>query len=124
MKKIFIIVFGALILTGCNNVDDILPIQQEVNPSLQITNKVGIKLSNAFVTNEVSMNVKIENAGKAVIRITDISNRVVSKEEVDLKVGDNILSVYTTALPSSAYRIALYDNKGIRLGITDFNKIN
>jgi hypothetical protein len=124
MKKIFIIVFGALILTGCNNVDDILPIQQEVNPSLQITNKVGIKLSNAFVTNEVSMNVKIENAGKAVIRITDISNRVVSKEEVDLKVGDNILSVYTTALPSSAYRIALYDNKGVRLGITDFNKIN
>ena len=124
MKKIFIIVFGALILTGCNNVDDILPIQQEVNPSLQIANKVGIKLSNAFVTNEVSMNVKIENAGKAVIRITDISNRVVSKEEVDLKVGDNILTVYTSALPSSAYRIALFDAKGLRLGITDFNKIN
>jgi hypothetical protein len=124
MKKIFIIVFGVLILTGCNNVDDILPIQQEVSESLKITDKVGIKLSNPFVTNEVSMNVKIENPGKAVIRITDISNRVVSKEEVDLKVGDNILNVYTSALPSSAYRIALFDSKGVRLGITDFNKIN
>jgi len=124
MKKVFIVVFGALILTGCNNVDDILPIQQEVSESLQITDKVGIKLSSAFVTSEVSMNVKIENPGKAVIRITDISNRVVSKEEVDLKVGDNILKVYTTALPSSAYRIALYDAKNVRLGITDFNKIN
>ena len=124
MKKVFIIVFGALILTGCNNVDDILPIQQEVSESLQITDKVGIKLSTAFVTSEVSMNVKIENPGKAVIRITDISNRVVSKEEVDLKVGDNILKVYTTALPSSAYRIALYDANNVRLGITDFNKIN
>lgn len=124
MKKIFIIVFGVLFLTGCNKVDDILPIQQDVNSSLQITNKVGIKLSSAFVTSEVSMNVKIENAGKAVIKITDISNRVVSKEEVDLKVGDNILKVYTSALPSSAYRIALYDGNGVRLGITDFNKIN
>lgn len=124
MKKVFIIVFGALILTGCNNVDDILPVKEEVSESLQITDKVGIKLSTAFVTSEVSMNVKIENPGKAVIRITDISNRVVSKEEVDLKVGDNILKVYTTALPSSAYRIALYDANNVRLGITDFNKIN
>jgi hypothetical protein len=124
MKKVFIVVFGALILAGCNKVDDILPIQENVSESLKITDKVGIKLSSAFVTSEVSMNVKIENAGKAVIKITDISNRVVSKEEVDLKVGDNILKVYTTALPSSAYRIALYDANNVRLGITDFNKIN
>ena len=124
MKKIFIVVFGVLFLTGCNNVDVILPMEQSVTESLKITDKVGIKVSNPFVTKEVSMNVKIENAGKAVIKITDISNRVVSKEEVDLKVGDNILKVYTSALPSSAYRIALYDGNGVRLGITDFNKIN
>lgn len=124
MKKIFIVVFGVLFLTGCNNVDVILPMEQSVTESLKITDKVGIKVSNPFVTKEVSMNVKIENAGKATIKITDISNRVVSKEEVDLKVGDNILTVYTSALPSSAYRIALFDANGVRLGITDFNKIN
>ena len=42
---------------------------------------------------------------------------------LDVKVGDNILKVYTTALPSSAYRIGLFDAKGNQLGITDFNKI-
>lgn len=124
MKKVFIIVFGALTLAGCNMDNEILPSTQQVTPELQITNKVGIKVSNPFVTNEVSMNVKSDFAGKAVIKITDIANRVVSKEEVEVSVGDNILKVYTTALPSSAYRIALYDVKGVQLGITDFNKIN
>jgi hypothetical protein len=37
--------------------------------------------------------------------------------------GDNILKVYTTALPASAYRIALYDANGNMIGITDFNKL-
>jgi hypothetical protein len=40
-----------------------------------------------------------------------------------VKVGDNILRVYTSALPSSAYRIALYDAADNMLAITDFNKI-
>ena len=124
MKKVFIIVFGALTLVGCNMDNEILPSAQQVTPELQITNKVGIKVSNPFVTNEVSMNVKSDFAGKAVIKITDIANRVVSKEEVEVNVGDNILKIYTTALPSSAYRIALFDVKGVQLGITDFNKIN
>jgi hypothetical protein len=48
---------------------------------------------------------------------------VVSKSTSEVKVGDNILRVYTSALPSSAYRIALYDVAGNMLGITDFNKI-
>jgi hypothetical protein len=124
MKKVFIIVFGVLTLAGCNMDNEILPSTQQVTPELQITNKVGIKVSNPFVTNEVSMNVKSDFAGKAVIKITDIANRVVSKEEVEVNVGDNILKIYTTALPSSAYRIALFDVKGVQLGITDFNKIN
>jgi hypothetical protein len=41
-----------------------------------------------------------------------------------VKAGDNILKVYTSALPSSAYRIGLFDSKNKQLGITDFNKIN
>ena len=57
------------------------------------------------------------------IKILDIANRVVSKETMNVVAGDNILKVYTTALPKSAYRIALYDSNGNILGITDFNKI-
>jgi hypothetical protein len=70
------------------------------------------------------MNVKLENAGNVTIKIMDISNRVVSKEQVNVKAGDNLLKVYTSALPSSAYRIGLYDSNNNLLGITDFNKIN
>jgi len=48
---------------------------------------------------------------------------VVSKEQLEVKVGDNIVKVYTSALPSSAYRIGLFDNQGNMLAITDFNKL-
>jgi adenosine/AMP kinase len=69
------------------------------------------------------MNVKSDISQSVTIKIFDISNRVVSKETVSVNTGDNILKVYTSALPSSAYRIALYDSKGNQLGITDFNKL-
>lgn len=122
MKKVFI-VLGLTILAGCTKEQDILPNVQQVTPDLVIANSVGIKLQTPFVTSEVAMNVKSQVAGTATIKILDIANRVVSKETVTLKVGDNILKVYTSALPSSAYRIGLYDSKGNQLGITDFNKL-
>ena len=122
MKKLVVSIFGLLFLVGCvkDDFEPITPISQD----LKITNNVGIKLQSAFVTGAVAMNVKLETAGTATIKILDISNRVVSKEVVDVKVGDNILKVYTSALPPSAYRIGLYDSNNILLGITDFNKIN
>jgi hypothetical protein len=69
------------------------------------------------------MNVKMETAQSVTIRIFDITNKVVSRETVSVKAGDNILKVYTSALPSSAYRIGLFDNKNNQLGIVDFNKL-
>jgi hypothetical protein len=69
------------------------------------------------------MNVKSDVAQTVTIKIFDIGNRVVSKSTSDVKVGDNVLKVYTSALPSSAYRIGLYDSNGKQLGITDFNKL-
>jgi hypothetical protein len=122
MKKILIVVLMAIGLSGCYKDDLIDPIV-EVKKELQIQNAVGLKLESAFVTTEVAMNVKLETAQSVTIRIFDISNRVVSKETINAKAGDNILKVYTSALPSSAYRIGLYDSKGNELGITDFNKL-
>ena len=124
MKKLFLIMLISITLTGCYK-DDIFPINaQEVTPELKIASSVGIKLQSAFVTSEVAMNVKSEVGGTVTIKIFDISNKVVSKENVTLKVGDNVLKVYTSALPSSAYRIGFYDLSGKEMGITDFNKIN
>ena len=123
MKKILSIVLLSTILTGCYK-DDILPTSQLVSEDLKMTSSIGIKLQSAFVTSEVAMNVKIETAGSVTIKIFDISNRVVSKETMNVVAGDNLLKVYTNALPSSAYRIGLFDSNGKQLGITDFNKIN
>ena len=124
MKKICAIVVMAALFVGCRKSDFITPQPPVVaSNELKITNAVGIKLQSAFVTTEVAMNVKSNVAQTATIKIFDISNRVVSKETVNVVAGDNILKVYTNALPSSAYRIGLYDANGNQLGITDFNKL-
>jgi hypothetical protein len=70
------------------------------------------------------MNVKLEKSGTVTLKIFDIGNKVVSKETINVKEGDNVLKIYTSSLPSSAYRIGLFDNSGTMLGIADFNKIN
>ena len=115
-------VFVSTILTGCYK-QDIVPAPQSVSEELKMTSSVGIKLQTAFVTSEVAMNVKTETAGSVTVKIFDIANRVVSKETMNVVSGDNLLKVYTNALPSSAYRIGLFDSNGKQLGITDFNKV-
>jgi hypothetical protein len=123
MKKILSLLFVSVLLTGCYK-DDILPTPQSISEDLKMTSSVGIKLQTVFVTSEVAMNVKTETAGSVTVKIFDISNRVVSKETMNVVAGDNLLKVYTNALPSSAYRIGLFDSNNKQLGITDFNKIN
>jgi hypothetical protein len=123
MKKVLLVLFGVIILVGCRK--SLIDIIQPVNPNaeLKMSATAGIKLQSQFVTSEVAMNVKLETAGNVTVKILDIANRVVSKEVMYANSGDNILKVYTTALPASAYRIALYDANGKMIGITDFNKL-
>jgi hypothetical protein len=108
---------------GCTKTDFITPQPPVVGSELKINSTVGIKLQSPFVTSEVAMNVKSETAQTVTIKIFDISNRVVSKETMSVKAGDNIVKVYTSALPSSAYRIGLFDASNKMLAITDFNKL-
>ena len=122
MKK-SLLILGLITLMGCAKNVPIAVLPQPINPDLAITSSVGIKLQTVFVTTEVSMNVKSQIPQTVTVKITDISNRIVSKSTSYVKTGDNILTLYTTALPSSAYRIAIYDDKGNMLAITDFNKI-
>ena len=122
MKKVSLVLFGLILLVGCRKVD--IPAQpQVISDNLKISSSVGLKLETPFVTSEVAMNIKSDVNQTVTVKIFDISNRVVSKSTSEVKVGDNILRVYTSALPSSAYRIALYDMAGNMLTITDFNKI-
>ena len=123
MKKILSIVLLSTILVGCYK-EDMVFTPQSVSEDLKMTSSVGIKLQSSFVTSEVAMNVKTETDGSVTVKIFDISNRVVSKETMNVVAGDNLLKVHTNALPSSAYRIGLFDSNNKQLGITDFNKIN
>ena len=121
MKKL-VLFLTIMVIVGCTKTPLIPELPKPVDNSLKIESSVGIKLQSPFVTSEVAMNVKVETAQTVTIRIMDIANRVVSKEETYLNTGDNILKVYTAALPASAYRIGLFDKNGVQLGITDFNK--
>lgn len=122
MKKITIVILIAMLASSCYK-EDILPVSEIVSQDLQINKASGIKLATTFVTDEVSMNVKMESSGTVSVKILDITNKVVSKETMQISAGDNILKVYTRALPKSAYRIALYDSGNNLIGITDFNKL-
>jgi hypothetical protein len=122
MKKICLIAVTAILFMGCTKTEIVVP-QPTAGSELKINSAVGIKLQSPFVVNEVAMNVKSETAQTVTIKIFDISNRVVSKSTMDVKAGDNIVKVYTSALPSSAYRIGLFDSNNKMLAITDFNKL-
>ena len=122
MKKICLIAVTAILFMGCTKTEIVVP-QPTAGSELKINSVVGIKLQSPFVINEVAMNVKSETAQTVTIKIFDISNRIVSKETMSVKAGDNIVKVYTVALPSSAYRIGLFDASNNMLAITDFNKI-
>ena len=123
MKKVILVALVIIGFASCTKDDMFIEPTPNVKAELQIKSAVGIKLESAFVTTEVSMNVKTEAAQVVIVKIFDIGNRVVSKEVMNVKAGDNLLKVYTSALPSSAYRIGLYDSNGRELGITDFNKM-
>jgi hypothetical protein len=51
----------------------------------------------------------------------NLSGKVVSSETVEAKAGDNILSVYTKALPRSSYELHLYNSKKQQIGKTLIN---
>ena len=123
MKKLALILVTLIVFVGCTKMEEYPRPDQITGTDLKIVSAVGIKLQSQFVTSEVAMNVKSDVAQTVTVKITDISNKVVSKSSMDVKAGDNILKVYTNAFPSSAYRIALYDAAGNQLGITDFNKL-
>jgi hypothetical protein len=123
MKKVIGFLMVALTVIGCNSEDMLVPAPTEVTEKLQIVGNVGIKVETPFVKQEVAMNVKAVTAGTYLVKILNIANKSVSKEEVTLKAGNNLLKIYTNALPSSAYRIGLFDLEGNLLGIADFNKL-
>jgi len=93
---------------------------EEIPQELKIDALVGIKLESNFATDVINMNVKLDTEGEYFIKVLDISNRIVSKEKVSGKLGDNLFRVYTSTLPKSSYRLELYRDK-TKVGTTNIN---
>ena len=117
MRKLIPLLF--IITLSCSEVEE--PIVTSSIPADLGLNTVGIKLASNFVTTEAKMNVRLEAAEKVTIKIVDLSGKVVSSESVEAKEGDNILSVYTKALPRSSYELQLYNSSNQQIGKTLIN---
>jgi hypothetical protein len=120
MKRLPIIILIFTVIFACSQMDD--PITPTNSIPLELSlNSVGIRLESNFVTNEAKMNVKLSEADKITIKIVDLSGKVVSSENIEAKAGDNILTVYTKALPRSSYELQLFNSKNQQLGRTLIN---
>ena len=91
-----------------------------VPEALVINEEVGIKLDSNFATTEIRMNVKLNSSGNYYIKVLDITGKVVAKELVNGKIGDNIFTVYTSTLPKSSYRLELF-RENTKVGATTVN---
>jgi hypothetical protein len=120
MKKVLFAILLFTIIFSCSEMDE--PITPTNSIPLELSlNSVGIRLESNFVTNEAKMNVKLSEADKITIKIVDLSGKVVSSENIEAKAGDNILTVYTKALPRSSYELQLFNSKNQQLGRTLIN---
>ena len=112
MKKVIGLLIMVFTVISCTTEEILTPVVTEVTENLKIVGNVGIKVETPFVKEQVAMNVKAETAGTYIVKILNIANKSVSKEEVTIKAGNNLLKIYTNALPSSAYRVGLFDLNG------------
>ncbi len=121
MKKLLIPILAFTIIFACSEVEEPAVVSTSSIPAELGLKTVGIKLASNFVTNEAKMNVKLDQDDKVTIKIVDLSGKVVSSESVEAKAGDNVLSVYTKALPRSSYELKLYNSKNQQIGNTLIN---
>lgn len=116
----YLSIISLIFILGCfEEPSEVLP--KPLENVLHIDEIFGIKLESFFITDQASMNVKVEIPGSYIIQILHLTGRVVSKEVVNLKQGDNILKIYTGALPREPHTIAFYNKSGHKLGETIIN---
>jgi hypothetical protein len=121
MKRLLIGIILFTLIFSCSDMETVTEIPTSSVPVELGLNTVGIRLASNFVTTEAQMNVRLESADKVTIKIVDISGKTVSSESVDAKAGDNLLNVYTKALPRSSYELQLYNSKNQQIGRTLIN---
>lgn len=125
MKKIVFGLFALLMVMSCTK--DTFEIEEQssfVPKALQIVEPVGLKLESTFVTDKVSINVKLPQDGVYRLKIKNIEGKLVSQEKLTAVKGDNLLSIYTNSLEKTSYSIDLQDESGNILGSSIFVILN
>lgn len=117
MKKLIPLLF---ILASCSE-QEVSPVYNSIPKELEMAQSIGIKLESNFATSQAKMNVKLEQSGEYIIKIVDISGKVVSKETVAAIAGDNLLTLHTKALPRSSYQLQLFNQYNQQIGVTVIN---
>ena len=119
-QKIYYTVLFTLFLACSPDYDFEIEPYTFVPEVLVIKEEVGIKLDSNFATTEVRMNVKLNSLGNYYIKVLNITGKVVAKELVNGRIGDNIFTVYTSTLPKSSYRLELF-HEDDKVGATTIN---
>jgi hypothetical protein len=117
MKKILSILLIILFL-GCTQDEPFMENSSvDVPEILQIKEIQGLKVESIIVEEEVRINVKLPYSGEYRIKIKDIEGKLISQEIILANMGNNLLKVYVSTLPSSSYRLELTDLNHKLLGV-------
>ena len=121
MKKLTYLFF-LILAVSCYSDDELIQDELTVIPEeLMIPEIQGIKLASQLVDEEVSINVKLPEAGTYRVKIRhSMTDRLVSQEELVGKQGDNILKIYVRTLPISSYKIELVSSNNKVIGVETF----
>lgn len=80
---------------------DPLTIQTQLN----IDNTDGLKINGNSITNRSNFNIKVSTAGNYTLEVLDITGIAVTRENLNLRHGNNILTFYTNAIQDGDYTI-------------------
>lgn len=80
---------------------DPLTIQTQLN----IDDTDGLKINGNSITNRSNFNIKVSTAGNYTLEVLDITGIAVTRENLNLKHGNNILTFYTNAIQDGDYTI-------------------
>ena len=117
MKKILSLLLIILFL-GCTQDEPFMENSLvDVPEILQINETQGLKVESVIVDEEVRINVKLPYSGQYRIKIRNIEGTMVSQEIITANMGNNLLKVYVSTLPSSSYKLELADIDHKVLGV-------
>jgi hypothetical protein len=115
MKKVIAIAL-VLLAAACTQDSPYIETPPVATTSLSIEGVQGLKLESYIVASEVKINSKLPAAGTYKLKIYDFGGNIVSQEKIEGKEGDNILTVYISALPVSSYSIELQTVNNVLIG--------